>query len=198
MVKSVMDVLRGHGYAVTEVDIADRLEVLLTRAGSAAGASLSEAETNYLAVHAGVQSATAAERHTLQTRSAARAAGEAAATLNRRQLAERLGLDPTGVSRQTVALDLYSYRSGAGRPVYPDWQLIDDETRGKDSVLPHLGQVIRALPSGAHPVTVRTFMTTPTPDLQIDGRDASPRDWLIGGGDPNAVAGTAASLGEQV
>lgn len=198
MAKSVMGVLRGHGYAVTEADIADRLEVLLTPAGSAAGGSLSEGETNYLAAHAGVQSATAAERETLQTRSAARAAGEAAATLNRRQLADRLGMDPTGISRQTGALDLYSYRSGAGRPVYPDWQLIDYETRGKDSVLPHLGQVIRALPAGAHPITVRTFMTTPTPDLQIDGRDASPRDWLIGGGDPSAVTGMAATLGEQV
>lgn len=32
----------------------------------------------------------------------------------------------------------------------------------------------------------------------MDGRDASPCDWLIGGGDPSAVTGMAATLGEQV
>ena len=55
-----------------------------------------------------------------------------------------------------------------------------------------------ALPSGSHPVAVRTFMTTPSEELSVHGEALSPRDWLVGGGDPKDVAGLAATLGEQV
>lgn len=55
------------------------------------------------------------------------------------------------------------------------------------------------LPHGAHPVTVRDFMTTSTSALAaVDAVEMSPTQWLAGGGDPTSVIEMAFTLGEQV
>jgi hypothetical protein len=41
-------------------------------------------------------------------------------------------------------------------------------------------------------------MTTTSPDLSLQGKALSPRDWLVGGGNSTDVEGMAATLGEQV
>lgn len=59
--------------------------------------------------------------------------------------------------------------------------------------------VLAAIPPGSHPVTVRSFMTTPTLSLTAaNGAAMSPRDWLLSGGHTDLVVELAASLGEQM
>jgi hypothetical protein len=41
-------------------------------------------------------------------------------------------------------------------------------------------------------------MTTPQPDLVISGKPATPRQWLLAGGDPEPVAQLAAMLGTPI
>jgi hypothetical protein len=46
-----------------------------------------------------------------------------------------------------------------------------------------------------HPLAVARWFATPDPDLSVDDVALSPRDWLLAGGDPEAVAKIAAALG---
>ena len=202
----VEDVLRRHGYAVSEATVAGHLDALLSepRSGGAA-IDMSSADMAFIAEYSGVQAASVADLAALDARSASRVAGEAGRTLSRADVASLLGVDPSRVSHQATAGRLYSYSGNNGRPVFPDWQFTGTGDPARSSevavvavALPHLGDVVAAMPPGSHPVAVRTFMTTPSDDLSVRGEALSPRDWLLGGGDPKEVEGLAATLGEQV
>lgn len=71
----------------------------------------------------------------------------------------------------------------------PAWQFTADGT------LPGLEMVLRALPDDQPQLVVTAFMNTPQPDLEINGKPATPRDWLLAHGDPRMVAELAATLG---
>ena len=189
---TVEEVLRKHGYQMSEDAVATNLAALLEPLGDSTGADLSAGDQEYLDRYSGVRPASGEELAALDARSAAQAVAEAAKTLSRQQVAARLGVDVTRVSHQTAARGLYSYRADGGRPVYPDWQFT------RDGVIPHLGRVLAVIPTGAHPVTVRRFMVTPDDELVIDGDPVTPRRWLASGGDPETVAALAVTLGEQV
>ena len=188
---ALAEVLHQYGYDTTEDAVVSNLAALLTPLVNAA-VDLSAGDQEYLARFSGVRAVAHGDLAALDVRTAARATAEAVAALSRSQVAALLGVDVTRVSHQTTAGDLFSYRGGRSRPVYPDWQF----TGG--AVLPHLRDVLAVLPAGSHPVPVRAFMTSPDDALTLGGRPVSPRDWLVGGGDPGPVIGLAATLGEQV
>ncbi|HKN54759.1 MAG TPA: DNA-binding protein, partial [Amycolatopsis sp.] len=62
-------------------------------------------------------------------------------------------------------------------------------------VLPGLEVVLRALPDDQPALVVAAFMSTPQPDLLINDQPATPRQWLLSGGDPEHVARLIATLG---
>ena len=169
-----------------------------------AAIDMSSADASFIVEYAGVQSASSADLAALDARSLGRAAAEAARTLSRGDVARLLDVDPSRVSHQATAGQLFSYPGSSGRPVFPDWQFTATGAtpRGSDNpnvvVVPRLAAVLAALPANSHPVAVRTFMTTPSQDLSVHGEALSPRDWLVGGGSPTDVTALAGALGEQV
>jgi uncharacterized protein YifE (UPF0438 family) len=60
--------------------------------------------------------------------------------------------------------------------------------------IPGMADVLRAVPSGLHPVAVVTWLTRPDPDLRLAGEPVSPREWLRSGGTAEPVAELAADL----
>jgi hypothetical protein len=189
---SVAEVLHELGYASTEAQVADALAVLLRPSQLDSGVELTAADQGYLRAHSGVSEPTGQQLTELDARSAALAAAQAAGTLSRTDVAERLAIDPSRVSHQTTAGDLYAYKLTRGRPVYPDWQF-----QGKQ-VIPHLREVLAAVPARTHPVALYTFMTTPDSALLVGDRPLSPRQWLDAGGAPEPVRELAQTLGELV
>lgn len=71
----------------------------------------------------------------------------------------------------------------------PAWQFADGTT------LPGLEVVLRAIPDDQPQLMVAAFMNTPQPDLEINGKPATPRQWLLAHGDPHAVAELVSTLG---
>jgi hypothetical protein len=190
MAVTVRAVLQEHGYTVPEKDVAQALANLLPPRGTDRVAMAGD-EVAFLAQHSGIAAANDAQLRALDARSIALSAAEAFRSWTRGQIAERLGLDPSRISHMTAAGALFAYPRAPGRLVYPDWQLHDG------SLLPHLKAVLAAIPSGSHPFAVRRFMTVPDDELLLADHPVSPRDWLIGGGNPAPVVALARTLGEQ-
>ncbi|MEU0883557.1 DNA-binding protein [Lentzea sp. NPDC005914] len=90
------------------------------------------------------------------------------------------------------------HRLGVGRLVgWKDrgsWRLPAWQFAGT-GVLPGLETVLAAIPSDQPALVVAAFMTTLQEDLPVDGEPATPRDWLLAGGDPRRVADLASVLG---
>jgi hypothetical protein len=189
---SVHDVLREHDLLIGESRLVAELRVLLDKQRAVGTHTLTSDEAHFLAEHGGVPPASKRKLERLDARSAARAVLEAAESLTRGEVAELLGIDESRVSHRLRAGSLYSYPGASGRPRYPSWQF----PGGKS--LPHLADVLARVPAGTHPVTVRTFMTTPDDALRLDGAAVSPVDWLAAGGPAEPVVELAATLGEQV
>lgn len=99
--------------------------------------------------------------------------------LNSDKAAALLGISQSRV-RQRAAPEnrgLYSFTGSNAERLYPDWQFHNSKP------IPQLRDLLAALSSDAHPVTVYRFMTTRNPDLVTEELDRapSPRDWLIAG-----------------
>ena len=203
---AVEDVLRRHGYSMSERTLAAQLDALLSLSDQGSvGIDMSFADAAYLAQYSGVADASDADLTAMDARSAARATAEAGRGLSRNDVAALMAIDPSRVSHQIATGRLYSYPGSQGRPVFPDWQFItvtDEQDASppvpKASVIPHLAEVIAAIPAGSHPVAVRTFITSSSADLSVHRNALSPREWLARGGDPAAVVALAVTLGEQV
>lgn len=90
------------------------------------------------------------------------------------QIAERLDRRPSSVRRLLARGELYAAGRIGRQTSYPAWQFT------RSGVLPHLRQVIAALPSSYHPRDVLVVMTSPMEEL--NGR--SPRAWLEAGCEP--------------
>lgn len=90
------------------------------------------------------------------------------------------------------------HRLGVGRLVgWKDrgsWRLPAWQFAGS-GVLPGLETVLAEIPSDQPALVVAAFMTTPQEDLPVDGEPATPREWLLAGGDPRHVAALASALG---
>lgn len=102
--------------------------------------------------------------------------------LTTREVAELLNIQPANVRRLLAARGLYaSARAGRGEHVFPMWQFVGNKA------VPHLREVLDALPGDMHPLDVESFMTEAREPL--GGR--SPVDWLATGGQPEPVVALA-------
>jgi excisionase family DNA binding protein len=120
---------------------------------------------------------------------AVEAATVVATALTVRDAAARLGVDPSRVRHRLAEGRLTGLRRGGGWRL-PAWQFTGDDT------LPGLGAVIPAIPDDLPAAVVAAFFLTADPDLEINGRARSPRDWLAAGGDPARVTELAGALGQ--
>ena len=189
---TLADALREHDIAATESQVVAEFRALLGPKRSRGHSSLTVGEEQFLLEHGGVPAASPQQLQDLTSRSSARALAEAADSLSRTETAELLGTDVTRVSHRTREGALYSYVGASRRRRYPGWQFVDG------TVLPHLREVVAALPDGLHPVTVRSFFTTPDDALLLGDEPVSPAQWLACGGAPDPVAALARTAGEQV
>jgi hypothetical protein len=66
----------------------------------------------------------------------------------------------------------------------------------RDRLLPALEEVVPSLAGDLHPVAIYRWFMTPSPDLTPEDLDRalSPREWLLAGYPPQAVAELAADL----
>ena len=102
--------------------------------------------------------------------------------------ASTLGVDTSRVRHRLAAGRLAGWKERGGWRL-PAWQF------GESDVLPGLEAVLPSLPEDQPPLVVAAFMTTPQEDLWSGDRPATPRQWLLAGGDPKRVAALAAVLG---
>ncbi len=112
-----------------------------------------------------------------------------ATAYTQQEVAKRLGVSTSRVRQRLDNRSLYGIDRAGGR-VCPRFQFSDGRT------LPGLETVLAALSEQAHPVAVQRFFLTVHPDLESEGLGAalSPRDWLMTGHDPAAVATLAREL----
>jgi excisionase family DNA binding protein len=105
------------------------------------------------------------------------------------ELAARLGVDVSRVRQRLARHTLFGVKDGNVWRI-PLFQL-DDAGR---ALVPGLHRVASHW-AGAHPVEVARWFTMPHVDLEDAAEQpVSPRDWLLGGGDPGAVAALAEEL----
>lgn len=103
--------------------------------------------------------------------------------------ARTLGVDSSRVRHRLAAGRLIGWKDRGGWRL-PAWQFTST------GVLPGLETVLDAIPDDQPPLVVASFMTSPQPDLVINARPATPRQWLLASGDPRPVAELAGILGE--
>jgi len=169
-------------------ELAEALERALERHKSAGTAALTSADQAFWDQHSGIPGDPDLASHALAAAVAAAAIHEAT-SLGSNAVALRLGLQPSTVRRYVQDRKLYSFKAN-GRVLFPSWQFTD--TRRP---LPHLAEVLAALPPGSHPQTVQGFFTTLQPDLRRAGEAVTPTEWLASGGEPDRVVALASSVG---
>ena len=99
-----------------------------------------------------------------------------------------VGVDASRIRHRLAAGRLCGWKDRGGWRL-PAWQFT------KAGVLPGLEAVLAAVPDDQPALVVAAFMTTPQPDLALDNAPATPRQWLLAGGDPTTVAALASTLG---
>lgn len=102
--------------------------------------------------------------------------------------AQAVGVDTSRIRHRLSAGRLAGWKDRGGWRL-PAWQF------AASGVLPGLDVVLRSVPSDQPPLVVAAFMTTPQSDLRINDEPATPRQWLLAGGDPTKVAALASMLG---
>ncbi|ACU39325.1 DNA-binding protein [Actinosynnema pretiosum subsp. pretiosum] len=105
--------------------------------------------------------------------------------------ATQLGVDTSRIRHRLGLGRLVGWKDrGSWR--LPAWQFAGN------GVLPGLEAVLASVPEDQPALVIAGFMTTEQEDLPVEGRPASPRDWLLAGGDPFKVTSLAAQLGTPV
>ncbi|MFL6145311.1 MAG: DNA-binding protein [Labedaea sp.] len=102
--------------------------------------------------------------------------------------ARAVGVDTSRIRHRLAAGRLCGWKDRGGWRL-PAWQF----TRA--GVVPGLDAVLAAVPDDQPALVLAAFMTTPQPDLSLDNAPATPRQWLLAGGDPTIVAALASTLG---
>lgn len=103
------------------------------------------------------------------------------------EAARLLGIDSSRVRHRLKEDKLTGWKDKGWQ--LPAWQF------SGSAVLPGLDVVLPALPDDQPPLMVAAFMNTPQPDLEIDSKPVTPRQWLLAHGDPHVVAELATTLG---
>ncbi|MCI2421805.1 DNA-binding protein [Saccharopolyspora sp. K220] len=104
------------------------------------------------------------------------------------QAAERVGVDSSRIRHRVSERRLIGWKDRGGWRL-PAWQFTETD------VLPGLDTVLALMPIDQPALVLANFMTTPQEDLELGDRPASPREWLLAGGDPQRVAELAATIG---
>ncbi|MFB0835694.1 hypothetical protein ACX8Z9_04635 [Arthrobacter halodurans] len=183
-VEELLDRLRP---GFSSQDLAQAIERVLRRGSGGGSAALTEADQAFWDKHSGMPAEPGLAARGRLSGLVASALHESE-SLSANQLAPRLGLKPATIRRYVMDRKLYSFKAN-GRVLFPAWQF--DGNRA----VPHLAEVLSSFPAGSHPQTVQGFFLTAQPDLRLGGRAATPKEWLLSGGDPAAVSGLAASVG---
>jgi hypothetical protein len=102
--------------------------------------------------------------------------------------AKAVGVDPSRIRHRLAGAQLIGWKDRGGWRL-PAWQFT------KAGVLPGLEPVLAAVPDDQPPLVVAAFMSTPQPELPLDGEPATPRQWLLATGDPEPVAKLVSMLG---
>ncbi|WP_037313254.1 hypothetical protein [Amycolatopsis orientalis] len=103
------------------------------------------------------------------------------------EAAKALGVDDSRIRHRLKEGRLTGWKDQGWR--LPAWQFTGS------GVLPGLEVVLRAVPEDQPVLVVAAFMSTPQTDLVINDQPATPRQWLLSGGDPEHVARLVATLG---
>lgn len=103
------------------------------------------------------------------------------------EAAKALGVDDSRIRHRLKEGRLTGWKDQGWR--LPAWQFTGS------GVLPGLEVVLRAIPEDQPALVVAAFMSTPQTDLVINEHPATPRQWLLSGGDPEHVAKLVATLG---
>jgi hypothetical protein len=191
MASTVAALLADFGVSGSESDFVSALRAALAREPRPGTSTLTDAEAAVLADHSGIDPATAARLGSPGQVAVDRARVEfdlLRRSFTAHDIAAKWGVDDSRIRHRVRNRVLFGVRIGRALRL-PTWQF-DDELRP----LPGLSAVLAALPEGMHPREVEGFMTTPQADLRVRGRDVSPRDWLLTGGDAAQVAAHAADL----
>ncbi|MHB1534465.1 MAG: helix-turn-helix domain-containing protein [Acidimicrobiales bacterium] len=171
----------------------DFLDALIGLLGDAPGPGSSHLPTHdqtFLALHSGVK---VTEKDPQSTgRSWTLAVESDLAELVRDSLtvarvATQLGIDVSRVRHRVRDGALYAFRVGRQLRL-PAWQFVGSES------LPGLRAILGVLPGSLHPLEIDGFIKTPDPDLVVKEEPVSPRQWLLGGGKPDAVVALARDL----
>jgi excisionase family DNA binding protein len=113
--------------------------------------------------------------------------------LTESEVREMLGVGASRVRQRVADGSLYAVNVGRERR-FPAFQF-DERT-----LVPSIGEVLKAMPDDLHPLEVESWLTNPDPDLAMDGKDGetsetlSPREWLISGGSVDTLLPTARDL----
>ncbi|WET77198.1 DNA-binding protein [Amycolatopsis sp. QT-25] len=103
------------------------------------------------------------------------------------EAAKTLGVDDSRIRHRLKEGRLTGWKDQGWR--LPAWQFAGS------GVLPGLEVVLRAVPEDQPALVVAAFMSTPQADLVINDHPATPRQWLLSGGDPEHVARLVSTLG---
>lgn len=190
--QAVLDLLADVGIPAEEGPrLIDHVRDLLRSTTSSQSTPVSQADVDYLRQHAGLDDPSVIDDWNPQSEDQLRAEVAVAnattfmmGTLSREEAAQLLDRDESVVSRRVSNGQLLAvYRDG--RPRFPRWQFHNGQA------LPGLPAVIDALSTlEMNTVAVSSFMVRPNDEL--DG--LPPVDYLVGGGDPEAVVALLESM----
>lgn len=199
---ALVTALRKAQFGIDAGDLAEAVPSLSVNGRPVRGqppkAVLADAAGAFLKPNAGLRSSRRPEVAVKATASnAARVVTEMLLLVGRsltgNQVADLLGVASATVRDRKRDGRLYAVHGPGNSNCFPRWQLVEGE-RGAH-VLPHLAEVLAALPEGMHPLEVQAFFTEPRTALTIFGEQLSAADWLAAGGDARPVLDDAESIG---
>jgi hypothetical protein len=177
-------------FGVGEEEFVEELLRDLQAAPDASASRLTAAEACLLREHGEITApagdAKSVRRAVLRA-SSSNLADETRESLTVEQAAKLLQVDGSRIRHRVRDRALYGFKIGGGLRL-PTWQFTHRDA------IPGLRAVLAALPADVHPLEVAGLMTTPDPDLAVADEPTSPRDWLIGGGDADAVVAVVEDL----
>jgi len=105
---------------------------------------------------------------------------------------QALGVSPSRLRQRLGSRTLYGIKEAGA------WRLPRFQFESPSKLVRHIGKVLPAIASDAHPLAVRTWFTTPHPDLVVGKGDAerpvTPLQWLSAG----LAAKTVADLADEI
>jgi hypothetical protein len=196
-------VLRAHGITASAQQLAEYLaeSVAAMEEGALipAGQELPEAELAVLRSGGFDVDAGASRQDDPIARASAAYLALLETALTIKAVAGALGRNESRIRQRLLERSLYGIRRGRNwlLPLF-QFQVEDRQgVRAVKAVVPGIERVLPALSTGLHPVSVWRWFTLPSTELVDDAapdQSISPRDWLLAGRDPKAVADLARDL----